>query len=224
MHLPDGVMDPAVWAAGWIIALVVIGIAVLRVGKNLDERKIPLMAVLAAGIFIAQRLNFPIGGGVSGHLIGAALATLLVGPWASIIIITVILIIQALLFGDGGITTMGLNILNMAVIASAVTWAVVAVAGAKHRQASTPVAAWASVFVASTVCAAELAASFALSGGAFGINGVVAFPTMVGFHVLIAIGEAIITSGVILYLSKVAPEMLWIKKSPAANKAAAPEA
>lgn len=223
MHIPDGLMDPAIWIAGWLIALAVVGIATLRVGKGLDEKKVPLMAVLAAGIFIAQMLNFPIGQGVSGHLIGAALATLLVGPWASIIIITVILIIQALVFGDGGITAMGLNILNMAVIASLVTWGVVTIAGPKYRRTGVPAAAWASVFIASTVCAAQLAASFALSGGTFGIDGVVAFPTMMGFHVLIAIGEAVITGGVVLYLSKVAPEMLWVRKA-AAERAAAREA
>ncbi len=213
MHIPDGLMDPAVWALGWILALVIIGLAVAKIGKRLDERTIPLMAVLAAGIFVAQMLNFPIGGGTTGHLIGAALATILLGPWAAMLIITVILVIQGLVFGDGGLTAMGLNILNMAIIAPLVTWGVLKVFTEKNRTAGIPVAAWASVLLASAVCAAELAVSYSISGGTYGITGTLAFPTMLGFHMLIGIGEAAITAGVVLFLAKVSPEMLNIRKT-----------
>ena len=211
-------MDPAVWASGWIIALVVVGLGVAKIGKRLDERTIPLMGVLAAGIFVAQMLNFPIGGGTTGHLIGAALATILLGPWAAMLIITVILVIQGLVFGDGGLTAMGLNILNMAIIAPLITWGALKVFTEKNRTAGIPVAAWASVFLASTVCAAELALSYSLSGGGYGITGTLAFPTMMGFHLLIGIGEAAITAGVVLFLAKVSPEMLEIRKSMAEKK------
>jgi cobalt/nickel transport system permease protein len=213
LHIPDGLMDPAVWASGWIIALIVVGLAVAKVGNRLDERTIPLMGVLAAGIFVAQMLNFPIGGGTSGHLIGAALATILLGPWAAMLIMTVILVIQGLVFGDGGLTALGLNILNMAIIAPLVTWGVLKVFTERNRTAGIPVAAWTSVFLASAVCAAELALSYSLSGGAYGIPGTLAFPTMLGIYLLIGIGEAVITIGIVLFLAKVSPEMLEIRKT-----------
>jgi cobalt/nickel transport system permease protein len=170
------------------------------------------MAVLAAGIFVAQMLNFPIGGGTTGHLIGAALATILLGPWAAMVIITVILVIQGLIFGDGGLTALGLNILNMAVIAPLITWSILKVFGERNRTAGIPVAAWSSVFLASMVVAAELALSYSLSGGVYGIPGSLAFPTIAAFHVLIGIGEASITAGIVLFLAKVSPEMLTIHK------------
>jgi cobalt/nickel transport system permease protein len=128
------------------------------------------------------------------------------------LIMTVILVIQGLVFGDGGVTALGLNILNMAIVAPLVTWAVLKGFGQKNRMAGVPVAAWASVFLASMVCAAQLALSYSLSGGAYGITGALAFPTMAAFHVLIGIGEASITAGVVLFLAKVSPEMLNIHK------------
>ncbi len=208
MHIPDGLMDPVVWAAGWLIALVVIGLVLWRFGKKIDERTMPTMAILAAGIFVAQMLNFPIGGGTTGHLIGAALATVLLGPWAAMLIITVILIVQGLVFGDGGITALGLNIFNMAIVAPLVTSGILKLFGERYRLVGMPIAAWASVFVAATACAVQLSISYSLSGGAYGIDGVLAFPSMMGFHLLIGIGEAAITSGVVLFLAKVSPGML----------------
>lgn len=214
-------MDPTIWIAGWIIVIPLIGLALHRIGNRLDERTMPLMAVLAAGIFVAQMLNFPIGGGTTGHLIGAALAVFLLGPWAAMLIMTVILVIQALVFGDGGLTALGLNILNMAVVAPLATWMVLKVFGERNRIAAVPVAAWVSVFLSAMVVAAELALSFSLSGGAYGITGLLAFPTMAAFHVVIGIGEAIITTGVVLFLSKVSPEMLTIHKRMAEKPAEA---
>jgi len=208
LHIPDGLMDPVVWAAGWLIALVVIGLVLWRFGKKIDERTMPTMAILAAGIFVAQMLNFPIGGGTTGHLIGAALATVLLGPWAAMLIITVILIVQGLVFGDGGITALGLNIFNMAIVAPLVTSGILKLFGERYRLVGMPIAAWASVFVAATACAVQLSLSYSLSGGAYGIDGVLAFPSMMGFHLLIGIGEAAITSGVVLFLAKVSPGML----------------
>lgn len=210
MHIPDGLMDPMIFIGGWIIALVGVAYALSKVNKTIDERSVPLMALLAAGIFVAQMLNFPVGGGTSGHLIGAALAVALVGPLAAVVIMTAILIIQGLLFGDGGITAMGLNILNMAIIAPLVAWAVMSLA--RGNKLAVPVAAWASVFVASMACAGQLALSYMLSNGAYGIEPVLAFSSMAVWHILIGIGEGIITGGVVLYLAKVAPETLRFSK------------
>lgn len=210
MHIADGVMAPEVWIAGWVIAIIGLGIMFWKLDRKIDERAMPLMAVLAAGIFVAQMLNFPIGGGTTGHLIGAALATILLGPYAAMLIITAILTIQSLVFGDGGITTLGLNILNMAIIAPLVVFGVMRLFGEKNKLVATPVAAWFSVFIAATVCAAELALSYSVSDGAYGIIGSIAFPAMMGYHALIGIGEAAITTGVVVFLAKVSPEMLTL--------------
>jgi cobalt/nickel transport system permease protein len=207
-------MAPEVWIIGWLISLVVMGVVFWRIGRRIDERTMPLMAVLAAGIFVAQMLNFPIGGGTTGHLIGAALATILLGPYAAMLIMTVILIIQGVVFGVGGLTALGLNILNMAIIAPLIAFGIITLFG-RRRTAGTPVAAWASVFVAAVAVAAQLALSYSLSGGAYGISGVLAFPAMMSVHALIAVGEAIITTGVVLFLAKVSPEMLTMAVRPA---------
>ena len=214
MHIADGIMAPELWIAGWILALIGLGLMFWKLGKRLDERTMPMMAILAAGIFVAQMLNFPIGGGTTGHLIGAALATILLGPYAAMLIITAILTIQCLVFGDGGITSLGLNILNMAIIAPLETYGVMMLFG-KNRTLGTPVAAWAAVFIAATVCAAQLALSYSISDGTYGITGALAFPAMMGYHALIGVGEAIVTTGVVLFLAKVSPEMLELNLKPA---------
>ncbi|HOO04600.1 MAG TPA: energy-coupling factor ABC transporter permease [Methanomassiliicoccales archaeon] len=206
-HIPDGLMDPWVVLLGWALAIPVIAMAIYRLDKRVDERTVPFMAILAAGIFVAQMLNFPVGGGTTGHLIGATLAVVLLGLNGAIVVMTAILVIQCLVFGDGGLTALGLNLLNMAVIAPLVAYGVLrALKG--HEGAAVPVASWASVFLASLACGLMLSASYVISDGAFGIIGSVAIPAMAGWHAVIAIGEAVITSGVVLFLKRVAPEML----------------
>lgn len=207
MHIPDGLMAPAIWALGWIVAVIFVAIAVIRVNKNFDERMVPFMAILAAGIFVAQMLNFPIVGGTTGHLVGAALATVLLGPWAAILIITVILIIQGFVFGDGGITALGLNILNMAIVGSLSAYLVMRVTPKKFKYPGIFLAGWLSVFFAATACALQLAASFAIDPS-FGIEGSVSIPAMMTTHAIIGVGEAIITVGIVAFLEKVAPEMM----------------
>lgn len=210
MHIPDGLMEPIVWISGWIIALIVIAIAFKRVSKTIDERSLPYMAILAAGIFVAQMLNFPIIGGTTGHLVGAALATVLLGPWAAMVIIFVVLIIQGLVFGDGGITAMGLNILNMAIIGSLSAYAMLRLTPKKYDYIGVFLAAWISVFLAATACAVELAASYAIDP-TYGITAAISIPTMMATHAIIGIGEAIITVGIVAFLAKVAPETLKMR-------------
>lgn len=212
MHIPDGLMAPAVAAFGWLIALIVLAFTFKVLNKKMDDRQITLMSVLAAGIFVAQMLNFPIGGGTTGHLVGAALATIILGPFAGILIITVILLIQALVFGDGGLTALGLNILNMAIIGSLVSWYVYRALRKGNREIAIFTAAFSSVFIAALVAAAQLAVSHSISNGAYGIAGTIAFPAMTIFHLFIGIGEAIITTGVVLYVSRVSPGMLKLPK------------
>jgi len=203
-------MAPVIWILGWAVSLIFIALAVLRVNKTIDEKAVPFMAILAAGIFVAQMLNFPIIGGTTGHLIGAALATVLLGPWAAMLIITVILIIQGLIFGDGGITALGLNILNMAIIGSLSAWAIISLVPKKYEMTGIFAAAWTSVFLAATACALQLSFSYAIDP-AFGIDGTIAIPTMLASHAIIGLGEGVITTGIVVFLAKVAPETLKMR-------------
>ena len=217
MHIPDGLMDPTVSAIGWIEFLVVLGAVLLLAGNRIKEKNLPRVAVLSAGIFVAQMLNFPVGGGTTGHLVGGALFAIIAGPMVAVIGMTVVLLIQALMFGDGGITALGLNALNMAVIAPLTGWGVYTLLktmtekGGRSSAASGFVvgaAAWASVFVAAAACAAELAVSFAVSSGAYGIAATVSVPAMLGMHAVIGVGEGIITAGVLAYLWSVLPDAI----------------
>lgn len=221
MHIPDGLMDPVVAGLGWAEFVVIAAVAIYMSGKKLRDKDLPRIAVLCAGIFVAQMLNFPIGGGTTGHLIGGALFAIMVGPVVAIVGMTVILLIQGLMFGDGGLTAFGLNAVNMAIIAPLVGWgaytflkpllsrgeAEPGTAFTAGEATAIGAGAWASVFVASAACAAELAVSYAISGGAYGIAATVSVPAMLGYHAVIGIGEAIITVGVAAYVLRVAPEM-----------------
>ncbi|HSA35554.1 MAG TPA: energy-coupling factor ABC transporter permease [Methanomassiliicoccales archaeon] len=217
-HIPDGLMDPVVVGLGWAIALPFIALAVYKLNKKVDERMVPFMAILAAGIFVAQMLNFPVGGGTTGHLVGAALAVILLGLYGGILVLTTILVIQCLVFGDGGLTALGLNLLNMAVIAPLVSYGVLRLLK-KHQSLAVPLAAWASVFLAALACGLLLALSYTISGGDFGIVASVSIPGMAGWHAIIAIGEALITTGVVVFISRVAPEMLEMGKNQEVKEA-----
>ena len=207
-------MDPLIAATGWIEFLAVLGIAIFLSRSKVGERNLPRVAILSAGIFVAQMLNFPIGGGTTGHLIGAALFAIMVGPALAVIGMTVVLLIQALMFGDGGVTALGLNALNMAIIAPLVGWGVyslinpfVANKPRIGRGVSVALAAWTSVFVAAGACAGELLVSYAISAGDYGIAANVSVPAMLGYHAVIGIGEAAITVVLVSYLTTISPEL-----------------
>ena len=122
MHIPDGFLSVAVSIVFWVVSLIVVGYALKRVNRDLGERQVPLMGVLAACIFAGQMLNFSVTGGTSGHLLGAAIATILLGPWAAILVLTCVVGIQALIFQDGGLLALGANIFNMGVIGVTVAY------------------------------------------------------------------------------------------------------
>jgi cobalt/nickel transport system permease protein len=205
-------MEPLILALGWIVSFIVLAITLRIVNRRIEEKQIPLMAVLAAGIFVAQMINFPIGGGTTGHLVGAALAAILLGPYAALIVISTILVIQCLIFGDGGITALGLNIMNMGIIGCFLGWYVFRMFQRWNSRVAIFMASWAAVFVGALVCALELTLSYSLSNGAFGIHAQVAIPSMLAYHVVIGIGEGIITTGVIAYLYHASPEILRMPK------------
>lgn len=225
MHVPDGLMDPVVALVGTVEFLIVIAAVLLVSSKRMKEQNLPRIAVLCAGIFVAQMLNFPIGGGTTGHLIGAALLAILAGPLMAIIGMTVVLIIQALMFGDGGITAFGINATNMAIIAPLAGWGVYTLikpmserAGRSGKGIAVAIAAWSSVFIASAACAAQLAVSYAISDGAYGIVGTVSIPAMLGYHAVIGVGEAIISVGVVAYLTTVSPRAFSVPEPGPAGK------
>ncbi len=205
MHIPDGFLDPKTWATMDVVSAGALAYAFYRVKDEIPEEKVPLLGVLAAFIFAAQMLNFPVAGGTSGHLIGGLLAAVLLGPWAGSIVITAVLIIQCLIFQDGGLTALGANVFNMAIIGSIGAYyiykAVLKVLGEKSFFLSVAVAAWASVFLAATACAFELAFS-----GTIPLN--VVLPAMAGIHTLIGIGEALITVAVVSLVKATRPDLI----------------
>ena len=207
MHIPDGFLNVATVATTYVASAGGVSYAVKEANKNLKEKNVPLMGVLAAFIFAAQMLNFPIAGGTSGHLIGAALAAILLGPWAAMLIMSCVLIAQCLIFQDGGLLALGANILNMGIIASFSAYFIyrlsnLVLGGSRRgRLIGGFMAAWGSVVMASVACAIELAVS-----GASPLYMVL--PAMTGLHALIGIGEGLIT-GAALSLILVARADLW---------------
>jgi cobalt/nickel transport system permease protein len=201
MHIPDGFLSTLVAVVFWAISALAVAYALRRVGRDLGERQVPLMGVLAAAIFAGQMLNFSVTGGTSGHLLGAALATILLGPWAAVIVLTSVVSIQALIFQDGGLLALGANLFNMAVIGVTVSYFVYTSLQKLARGRSWGIfvggfgAAWFSIVVASLAAALQLALS-----GTSPAN--IAVPAMGGIHMLIGIGEGLITVGSLAFLFK----------------------
>jgi cobalt/nickel transport system permease protein len=207
MHIPDGFLSPGVYFLCWAIAVVSVGLALRRTGKEMGERQIPLMGVLAAFIFAAQMLNFPVAGGTSGHLIGGALAAILLGPWAAMLVMTAVVGLQALLFQDGGLLVMGANILNMAVIAPVVAFAAYSAIKRllRDERAGTLIGGFAAAWLSVVLSAAATALELALSGTS---DLGVALPAMIGVHMLIGIGEGLITAGALAFVMATRPELV----------------
>ncbi len=211
MHIPDGFVSAPVAAAGCVVAAGCIAYAVKTTNKKLGEKEVPLMGVLAAFIFAAQMLNFPIAGGTSGHFLGAALAAILLGPWAGLLIMTCVLAVQCLIFQDGGLFALGVNIVNMGIVGGFVGYYAhrggTFLSGGRKRGIliSGGLAGCLSIVAASVVCAVELAVSGTVPLG-------VALPAMVGIHTLIGIAEGVITAAVLAVLMATRTDLLGLKK------------
>ncbi len=184
----------------------------LRVAnKKLGEKHIPMMAILAAFIFVAQMLNFPVVGGTSGHVIGAALVAILLGPWAAVIIMSVVLIAQSLIFQDGGLLALGANIFNMGIIAGFSAHYIYRFLNLllgenrRSRMVAGFVAAWGSVLLASVACALELA----ISGTS---PMAVVLPAMASIHAVIGIGEGFITVAVLNLVMATRADLLRLQR------------
>lgn len=215
MHIPDGFISAGTAVVTWAASAGGVSYSVRRLSRELHERQVPLMGVTAAFIFAAQMMNFTVAGGTSGHLLGAALATILLGPWAGCLVITAVLAVQALLFQDGGLVALGANIFNMAIIGVAVAWVVYhglrRLLGSKSSTSwatflSGFCAAWLSVVIASLTAGVELAISGTSPWG-------VALPAMGLVHMLIGIGEGLITTAVLAFLRAVRPDLLRLRQA-----------
>jgi cobalt/nickel transport system permease protein len=208
MHIPDGFLSPPVFVSCWVVALGTLSYALKKTKEILKDKMVPLMGVMAAFIFAAQMLQFPVLGGTSGHLLGGVLAAVILGPYAGSVILTLVLTVQCFIFQDGGLTALGANIFNMAVVGTIFGYYLYIVL----RKTLTPkkmlvaifISSWCSVVIAATFCALELAIS--------GISPLkIVLPAMVFMHVFIGIGEAAITTSIISFLLKVRPDLIYYK-------------
>jgi cobalt/nickel transport system permease protein len=207
MHIPDGFIDTKTALATGALATTGLGIALASVRRSATPRRIPLIGLAAAFIFAAQMLNFPVAGGTSGHLIGAVLAAVLLGPSAAIVVMSAVVILQCFMFADGGLTALGANVFNMALVAPGVGYATysairrIASDGLRSRLLATAFAAWCSTVAAAIACAGELALSGTVAWAA-------SFAAMTTVHILIGVGEAVITTLVVAAVARVRPELI----------------
>jgi len=210
MHIPDGFLDTKTWIGMNVISMAFVFMAVKKVNKQITEKHIPLFGVMAAFVFAAQMFNFPVGGGTSGHFMGATFIAILLGPWASVLIMTTVLIVQCLIFQDGGITALGANIFNMGIAGGFVGYYInfvirIFVKNKKGFMAGSFTAAWFSIVLSSVCCSVELAVS-----GTLPLK--LALPAMAGIHSIIGLGEGFITITTLSLLSRVRPDLLRLGK------------
>jgi cobalt/nickel transport system permease protein len=217
MHIPDGFLDAKTLAVTGALSAAGLAVAARQVNRALPRRKLPLMGLSAAFVFAAQMLNFPVAGGTSGHLLGGVLVGVLLGPSAAAIVIACVLMVQSLLFSDGGLLALGANIFNMSLVGAVGGTAIYQAArrflpGLRGRVTAVFFAAWASTVLASLACAGELSLSGTLAPG-------LVFPAMVGVHLLIGIGEGLITALVILAIARARPDLLDPAPSDGSSRA-----
>jgi cobalt/nickel transport system permease protein len=211
MHIPDGFLSDEVAAVCWVPTVAVVAVAVRKANRSLDERRVPLLGVTAAFIFAVQMLNFPVAGGTSGHLLGASLAAILLGPWLACLVMTVVLAGQAFVFADGGITALGANVLNMGLIgALGVGFGMLL---ARRALPQTPAAflavtaagSWLAVMLGATACSLELALSDTVPLSTV-------LTSMLGVHALIGIGEAVVTVAAVGAVLASRPDLIWARE------------
>lgn len=204
LHIPDGFLHIAVAAVCWIAALITLHFATQNAQQKFDEKLIPLAGIMAAFIFAAQMLNFPVAGGTSGHFIGAALATIVLGPWLGILVMASVIILQALLFQDGGLVVMGANILVMGVVPAFVGYGLSRSFMNRprgQRLVAIGVTSWLSLMAAAFITALLLWISGTSALG-------VVVPAMLGIHAIIGIGEALVTVAAYTFIVQTRPELV----------------
>jgi cobalt/nickel transport system permease protein len=206
MHIPDGFLDGKTAAVAAGLSAAGVGVALRRVRQELPPRKIPLLGLSAAFLFAAQMVNFPVAGGTSGHLIGGALVAALLGPSAAVVVVTTVLIVQCFLFQDGGVLALGANVFNMAIVNSVAGYTVYRVvcrlqSGVRGQVTAIAFAGWSATVLAAVCCAGELAWSRIVPWQA-------AFPAMSTVHMLIGVGEGLISALVLLAVQHARPDLI----------------
>ncbi|MEU1481354.1 energy-coupling factor ABC transporter permease [Streptomyces sp. NPDC001668] len=210
MHVPDGFIDAPISAATGVVAAAAVAVSLRGARRELDERTAPLAGLVAAFIFAVQMLNFPVAAGTSGHLLGGALAAILVGPCTGVLCVSVVLLMQGILFADGGLTALGVNITDMAVVTTVVAYAVFRglVKVLPRRRSSITAASFAAAVLSVPAAAAAFTLVYAIGGTTDVSLGKVA-TAMIGVHVLIGIGEAVITALTVGAVVAVRPDLVY---------------
>lgn len=210
MHVPDGFLDAPTSVATGAVAAAGIAVALRGARRELDDRTAPMAGLVATFVFAAQMINFPVGAGTSGHLLGGALAAVLVGPWSAVLCLAVVLLVQGLMMADGGITALGTNITLMGLVAVTVGWVTFVVVRRvlPARTTSVPIAAAAGAFLSVPVAALVFTLLFAIGGQApVELSKVVI--AMVGWHTVIGLGEAVITGLVVASVVATRPDLVY---------------
>ncbi|MEU6402978.1 energy-coupling factor ABC transporter permease [Streptomyces sp. NPDC046985] len=210
MHVPDGFIDAPASAAAGAIAAGAIAVSLRGARRELDERTAPLAGLVAAFIFAVQMLNFPVAAGTSGHLLGGALAAILVGPCTGVLCVSVVLLMQGVLFADGGLTALGVNVTDMAITTTVVAYAVFRglLKILPRRRSSVTAASFAAALVSVPAAAVVFTLIYAVGGTADVPLGKVA-TAMIGVHVLIGVGEAVITALTVGAVIAVRPDLVY---------------
>jgi cobalt/nickel transport system permease protein len=220
MHIPDGFIDGTTSAGAVAVAAGGLGASLRRAGEVLDERRVPLAGLVAAFVFAVQMLNFPVASGTSGHLLGGALAAVLVGPAVGAVCVSVVLGVQALLFADGGLSALGLNVINMALLTAFGGYAIFAVVRRVLPRAPSSVVLASGIAAAVSVVISALAFTVEYAVGGTGTASVSTVAgAMVGVHVLIGIGEGVITGLVVGAVLATRPDLVWGARHLAPDRA-----
>lgn len=223
MHIPDGFIDGGTSFAAGAAAVVGVGACLRRSTEALEDEHAPIAGAVAAFVFAGQMLNFPVAGGTSGHVIGAALATALVGPYLASVCITAVLVVQALLFADGGLTALGLNVLNMALVGVFAAHAVLSLGRRVLAAASgVAVSASAAAFVSILAAAVVFSFEYAIGGQGTAPAGTVT-AAMLGVHLLIGLGEAVITGLAVSAVMAARPDLVHAAQTGRAPERWRPE-
>ena len=227
MHIANGIVNGTVSAVFAGFAVLALAFCAWRARADLDDRLAPMAGLVAAFIFAVQMLNFQVLPGISGHLLGGTLAVVLVGPWVGALCVSTVLIIQCLLFADGGLTALGLNITNMAIIGTAAGYLLVA--GLLRVLPRTPSGLGATALIASVVGVVAASQGFVFEywlGGTTQLSLPWVAGTMAGTHVLIGIGEGLIAATTVATVARVRPDLVYalrrFRTPPAATPAEAP--
>jgi cobalt/nickel transport system permease protein len=210
MHIPDGFIDGPTSLIAGFIAIGAVAWCLKKTSETLEDRDIPVVGLAAAFIFAAQMLNFPVAAGTSGHLLGGVLAAALVGPWAGALAVTVVLIVQALLFADGGLSALGLNVINMALAGSFLGYGVFLVLrkALGNRVWSVTTASGIAAFLVPIIASVFFTLEYAIGGNdAVSVRALAG--AMIGVHALIGIGEGIITAMAISAVMAMRPDLVY---------------